>query len=306
MLHNSHNRCTLLCHHYSPTHLSTALPHSHESRARLQTSGDSNCLILIQSCRGFSEVKHCTGPYLWTLPAAFEPGSWKFRYCFFSKVITTTSFMNFSGIQRWRYHHHNLATTSTSPPAENPNIDISGGDSWIITVTAEHGAACTNSKMRPEDSLMAYAWWLEVLLHLFGLQKARTATNVCFHLLSLSDKSLSLAKHGTALRKNHWSCSVHQEYPRDAMQGKMKCCYAFGLPARGRKCAIAADFSGHAHFFRQESLLQLRWRTSGFSSQNFNATCSSMPGWGGSGLADLFARTSYSNKLAFSRTSHVT
>ena len=194
MLHNSHNRCTLLCHHYSPTHLSTALPHSHESRARLQTSGDSNCLILIQSCRGFSEVKHCTGPYLWTLPAAFEPGSWKFRYCSFSKVITTTSFMNFSGIQRWRYHHHKLATTSTSPPAENPNIDISGGDSWIITVTAEHGATCTNSKMRPEDSLMAYASWLEVLLHLFGLQKARTATNVCFHLLSLSDKSLSPRK----------------------------------------------------------------------------------------------------------------
>ena len=73
-----------------------------------------------------------------------------------------------------------------------------------------------------------------------------------------------LAKHSTALRKNHWSCSVHQEYPRDTMQGKMKCCYAFGLPARGRKCAIAADFSGHAHFFRQESLLQLRWRTSVF------------------------------------------
>ena len=109
----------------------------------------------------------------------------------------------------------------------------------------------------------------------------------------------SLARHSTALRKNHWSCSVHQEYPRDAMQGKMKCCYAFGLPARGRKCAIAADFSGHAHFFRQESLLQLHWRTSGFSSGNFNATCSSMPGWGGSGLADLFARTSHSNKLPF-------
>ena len=40
-------------------------------------------------------------------------------------------------------------------------------------------------------------------------------------------------------------------------------------------------------------------RTSGFSSGNFNATCYSMPGWGGSGLADLFTGTSHSNKLTF-------
>ena len=47
------------------------------------------------------------------------------------------------------------------------------------------------------------------------LQKARTATNVCFHLLSqatlrtLPDKSL--AKRDTAWRTNHWSCNVHEK-----------------------------------------------------------------------------------------------
>ena len=35
------------------------------------------------------------------------------------------------------------------------------------------------------------------------------------------------------------------------------------------KCAIAADFSGHAHFFRQESLLQLHWRDIRFFIREF-------------------------------------
>ena len=44
-----------------PTYLPPYLIHM-KARPRLQTSGGSSCLILIQSCRRLSEVKHCTGP----------------------------------------------------------------------------------------------------------------------------------------------------------------------------------------------------------------------------------------------------
>ena len=52
-----------------PTYLLPYLIHM-KAGPRHQTSHYSNCLILIQSCRRFSEVKHCAGPYLWTLPAS--------------------------------------------------------------------------------------------------------------------------------------------------------------------------------------------------------------------------------------------
>ena len=104
MLHNSHNRCTLLYHHYSPTHLSTSFTWKPGQGFRPQVT--PSVWFWSKAVEGFPEVKHCTGPYLWILPAAFEPGSWKFRYCFFSKVITTTSFMIFC-----RY-----STLEVSPP----------------------------------------------------------------------------------------------------------------------------------------------------------------------------------------------
>ena len=87
------------------------------------------------------------------------------------------------------------------------------------------------------------------------------------------------------------------------MQGNIKRSYALGLPTLAWTCAIAADYSGHANVFRQESLLLLHSWKSDFSARNFNETCYSMPGWRGSGLANLFAvatlagGTSHWNKL---------
>ena len=61
-----------------------------------------------------------------------------------------------------------------------------------------------------------------------------------------------------------------------------------GLPTLARTCAIAADYSGHAEFFPQESLLLLHSRTSDFSAGNFKATCYSMPGLMWQGLSRPF------------------
>ena len=75
------------------------------------------------------------------------------------------------------------------------------------------------------------------------------------------------------------------------------------MPTLASTCAIAADYSGHGNFVWQESLLLLHSWTSDFSAGNCNATCYSMPGWRGSGLANLFAvgklacGTSHWNKL---------
>ena len=67
--------------------------------------------------------------------------------------------------------------------------------------------------------------------------------------------------------------------------------------------SIAAPLiAGHTGFFRQESVLLLHSKTSGFSAGTFNATCYSR-GWRGSGLPYLFAvgtsagGTSHWNKL---------
>ena len=40
-------------------------------------------------------------------------------------------------------------------------------------------------------------------------------------------QQVSLAKRGTASRKNHWSCNFRQKCLLYGMQGKMKPCYAF-------------------------------------------------------------------------------
>ena len=110
---------------------------------RLPTSGDSG-LILIQSCRSFSEVKHCTGPHLWTLPAAFK------KLCSnkHGPVTATSSARNVMRLEQiWA-----VGRLLMGLHAQKKQCFVL--DSWIITVTTEHGATCANSKMRPEDSLM--------------------------------------------------------------------------------------------------------------------------------------------------------
>ena len=227
---------------------------------------------------------------MWTLPAAFEPGSWRFRYCSFSKVITTTSFiMNFPGISRLevspqpcndihistsgesKHWHFRRCSGSTSdhtsdrwsqvpqaitwhasfliwrtPKARkclsfcrkrleatkhyknigSPLLGLHAQkkqsfvlDSWIVTVTAEHAATCTNNRMRPEDSLMHHD--LRFCCIFLGFRSLAPLRMSAFISCPWQIPQ-SLAKQSTALRKNHWSCSVHQEYPRDAMQFKEK------------------------------------------------------------------------------------
>ena len=125
-----------------PTYLPPYLFHM-KAGPRLPTSGGS-VLILIQSCRSFSEVKHCTGPHLWTLPAAFK------KFCSNKRgpVTATSSARNVMRLEQiWAVGRLLLGLH-----AQKKQCFVL--DSWIITVTTEHGATCANSKMRPEDSLV--------------------------------------------------------------------------------------------------------------------------------------------------------
>ena len=112
-------------------------------------------------------------------------------------------------------------------------------------------------------------------------QKARTATNICFHLLSqatfsaLSDKSP--LQSGTASIKNHWSCNVHQKKStrRHARKHEVLLSLASRLIT-----LVTPDF-----FDRKVSSCFIQGRK---PAQTFNPTWYSR-GWRGSGLPDLFA-----------------
>ena len=115
------------------------------------------------------------------------------------------------------------------------------------------------------------------------LQKSRTATNVCFHLLSqatlraLPDKSPS--QSAAHLREKVTEAVM---FVKNVYKTACKETWSLSTPL------IAADYSGHTGFCRQECQLLLHSRTSGFSAGTFDATSYSMPGWRGSGL--LFGR----------------
>ena len=115
------------------------------------------------------------------------------------------------------------------------------------------------------------------------LRKARTATNVCFHLLSqatlraLPDKSPW--QSATQLREKITEAVM---FIKHVYETACKETWSVATPL------IAADYSDHTGFFRQESVLVLHSRTSDFSEGTFNVTCYSI-GWHGSGLPDLFA-----------------
>ena len=76
-----------------------------------------------------------------------------------------------------------------------------------------------------------------------------------------------LRKAPHSFEKKSLKCNVHQTCLRDGMQGNMKRCYT---------PLIAADYSDHTGFFRQESVRVLHSRTSDFSEGTFNATCYSI------------------------------
>ena len=169
-------------------------------------------LILIQSCRSFSEVKHCRGPHLWTLLAAFK------KLCSNKQGPVTGSLArNVMHLEQiWAVRRLLLGLH-----AQKKQCFVL--DSWIITVTAEHSAKLANSKMRPEDAFMHHDLrFCCMFLPEKGLWQGRLEAQV-FRMLApirmpafislttlraLSDKSL--AKRSTALRKDHWmSTSRH-------------------------------------------------------------------------------------------------
>ena len=88
------------------------------------------------------------------------------------------------------------------------------------------------------------------------LQKARTPTNVCFHLLSSPVPSnfegpswqVSLAKHDTASREKITKAVM---FIKTVHETACKETWSIATPL------IAADYSGHTGFFRQESVLLL-------------------------------------------------
>ena len=111
------------------------------------------------------------------------------------------------------------------------------------------------------------------------LQKARTATNVRFHLLSQATlRAFLTSLRDTASRKNPWTVM----FIKHVYETACKETWSVATPL------IAADYSDHTGFFRRESVLLLHSRTSDFSAGTLNATCYSI-GWHGSGLPDLFA-----------------
>ena len=71
-------------------------------------------------------------------------------------------------------------------------------------------------------------------------QKARTATNICFHLLSQATFSAPSGKSplqsGTASIKSHWSCNVHQK-----KLYKTACKETWSVAKPG----VATDYAGH-------------------------------------------------------------
>jgi len=132
------------------------------------------------------------------------------------------------------------------------------------------------------------------------LQKARTATNVCFHLLSQATlralPNKSPLQSAAQLREKITEAVI---FVKNVYYMACKERWSLATPL------IAADSSSHIRFSRQESQLLLHSRPSGFSAGTFNTTCYSMPGWSGSGIPDLFpfrtsaGGTSHWNKLGF-------
>ena len=134
-------------------------------------------------------------------------------------------------------------------------------------MTTEHCATCANSKMRPEDSLMHHdlRFWCMSLLKMgsvrvsgdFSLEQVGIDISApCTHESNSLD--VNTAKNASSRKVEEdkvTQCSgidsaVFLQCSETDSALFLQCfCYAFGLPALGRTCAIAADYSGHTEFF---------------------------------------------------------
>ena len=135
-----------------PTYLPPYLLHM-KAGPRLPTSGGS-VLILIQSSRIFSEVKHCTG--------SVDPAS-----CFQEILFKQT----------WACHCNKFGSKCDAFGADMSSRTSAHGTSCsketvlrigFVNHHRDYWARCNMCQQQNEAGRFAYASWLEVLLHVFA------------------------------------------------------------------------------------------------------------------------------------------